>query len=99
MIQNGTIVQTHTIQLKTHLDEDEAEVLSFAIAQLRQTFNSQSVEIIVPVPIEYFEEGVVVTIPKGGEKKKLLDLSAKNADYFTEEIKKKKILQLEGHSD
>ncbi len=46
IIQNGTIVQTHTIQLQTHLDEDDAEVLSFAIAQLRTTFNSQSAEII-----------------------------------------------------
>ena len=99
MIQNGTIVQTHTIQLVTHLEEDDAEVLSFAIAQLRQTFNSQTAEIIVPVNIDYPEPGVVITIPKAGEKKKLLELSAKNVDYFKEEIKKKKTLQLEGRSD
>ncbi|MES1224470.1 MAG: helix-hairpin-helix domain-containing protein, partial [Bacteroidota bacterium] len=99
IIQNGTIVQTHTIQLVAHLDEDDAEVLSFAIAQLRQTFNSQSAEIIVPIEIDYPEPGVVITIPKAGEKKKLLELSAKNVDYFKEEIKKKKTLQLEGKSD
>jgi excinuclease ABC subunit C len=99
MIQNGTIVQTHTIQLVTHLEEDDAEVLSFAIAQLRQTFNSQTAEIIVPVDIDYPEPGVAITIPKAGEKKKLLELSAKNVDYFKEEIKKKKTLQLEGRSD
>ncbi len=99
MIQNGTIVQTHTIQLVPHLEEDEAEVLSFAIGQMRQTFNSTAVEIIVPFEVDYPEPGVVVSIPKGGEKKKLLELSAKNVDYFKEEIRKKKTLQLEGRSD
>ena len=99
MIQNGTIVQTHTIELVTHLEEDEAEVLSFAIAQMRQTFNSVATEIIVPIDIDYPEPGIVLTIPKGGEKKKLLDLSIKNVDYFKAEIKKKKTLQLEGKSD
>src|SRR6195952_5904916 len=66
MIQNGTIVQTHTIELQTHLEEDDAEVLSFAIAQLRQTFNSTSPEIIVPLEIDYPEPGVLITIPKSG---------------------------------
>jgi len=99
MIQNGTIVQTHTIELQTHLEEDDAEVLSFAIGQLRQTFNSSTTEIIVPIEIDYPEPGVLITIPKGGEKKKLLELSAKNVDYFKEEIRKRKTLQLEGRSD
>jgi len=99
MIQNGTIVQTHTIQLQTHLEEDDKEVLAFAVAQLRQTFNSIAAEIIVPVEIEYPEPNTVLTIPKAGEKKKLLELSAKNVDYFREEIRKKKTLQLEGKSD
>jgi len=99
MIQNGTIVQTHTIELQTHLEEDDAEVLSFAIGQLRQTFNSSATEIIVPIEIDYPEPGVLITIPKGGEKKKLLDLSAKNVDYFKEDIRKRKTLQLEGRSD
>jgi excinuclease ABC subunit C len=99
MVQNGTIVQTHTIQLQTHLEEDETEVLAFAIAQLRQSFNSLALEIIVPFEIEYPEPGIVITIPKGGDKKKLLDLSLKNVNYFQEDIRKKKMLQLEGKSD
>lgn len=99
MVQNGTIVQTHTIQLKTHLEEDEKEVLAFAISQIRQTFKSLSIEIIVPFELEYPEEGVILTIPKAGDKKKLLELSEKNVNYFKEEIKKKKILRLEGKSD
>ncbi len=99
MVQNGTIVQTHTIQLQTHLEEDEQEVLAFAIAQLRQTFNSVAAEIIVPFEMEYPEEGIMITVPKGGDKKKLLELSEKNVNYFKEDIRKKKILQLEGKSD
>ena len=99
MVQHGTIVQTHTIQLQTHLEEDEAEVLSFAVAQLRQTFNSNAAEIIVPFAIDYPEPGVVLTIPRAGDKKKLLELSDKNVNYFREELKKKRTLQLEGKSD
>ncbi len=98
-VQNGTIVQTHTSQLETHLDERDEEVLAFAIAQIRTTFNSVSTEIILPFAIDYPEEGIIFTIPKGGDKKKLLELSEKNVNYFREELKKKKILQLEGKND
>jgi excinuclease ABC subunit C len=99
MVQNGTIVQTHTSRLQTHLDEPDEDVLSFAVAQLRSTFNSMSGEIIVPFPINYPEEGIMITVPKSGDKKKLLDLSEKNVNYFKEEVRKKKILQLEGRED
>jgi excinuclease ABC subunit C len=98
-VQNGTIVHTHTSQLETHLDETDEEILSFAVAQLRSTFNSNSTEIVIPFPIEYPEEGIIITVPKGGDKKKLLDLSEKNVNYFLDELKKKKILQLEGKDD
>lgn len=96
MVHNGSIIQTHTIQLETHLEEKQEEVLSFAIAQIRTTFSSTSSEILVPFEIDYPEEGVVVTIPKAGDKKKLLELSEKNVNYFKDEIHQKKILHLEG---
>lgn len=99
MVQNGTIVQTHTIELQSKLDESEQDVLTFAIANLRETFNSLANEIVVPFEIENVFENIIITVPKGGDKKKLLLLSQKNADYFLAEIKKKKVLQLEGKSD
>ncbi|MBS1640225.1 MAG: excinuclease ABC subunit C [Bacteroidetes bacterium] len=99
MVQNGTIVQTHTVPLQTHLEETEQEVLSYAISNLRETFNSLSNEIIVPFEIEYAEKNIIITIPKSGDKKKLLDLSIKNVNYFKAEIKKKKILHLEEKTD
>ncbi|MEO5997907.1 MAG: excinuclease ABC subunit UvrC [Chitinophagaceae bacterium] len=99
VIQNGAIIQTHTTQLETHLEETKEEVLAFAIAQLRSLFNNVSTEIIVPFEVEYPDEGIILTVPKGGEKKKLLDLSEKNVNYFKEEIRRKKTLQLEGTTD
>lgn len=99
MVQNGTIVQTHTVPLETKLEETEEEVLGFAVANLRSSFNSLANEIIVPFFIEYPDETISITIPKAGDKKKLLDLSIKNVTYFREELKKKKILHLEGKSD
>jgi excinuclease ABC subunit C len=96
MVENGTIVQTHTTEVETHLEESDEEVLAFTVAQLRETFNSQAKEIVLPFLVEYPEEGIVLTIPKGGDKKKLLDLSEKNVGYFREELRRKKTLQLEG---
>src|SRR6476661_6143889 len=78
MVQNGTIVQTHTIELQPKLDETDEEVLSFAVLNLRETFNSLANEIIVPFLIEYPQDSTIITVPKGGEKKKLLELSQKN---------------------
>ena len=94
-VNNGSIVQTKTIVLKKKLDEPANEVLSFAIAQLRETFNSEAREIIIPFTIDYPEPELVITIPKAGDKKKLLELSEKNVNYFKEELKRKKILYLE----
>jgi excinuclease ABC subunit C len=99
MVQNGTIVQTHTVQLKTPLEETDEEVMAFAISNLRQIFSSTAKEIIVPLELEYHEEGVTISIPRGGDKKKLLDLSIKNVEYYQEELHRKKILQLEGTTD
>jgi excinuclease ABC subunit C len=99
MVNNGTIVLTKTITLEKKLDESEEEVMLFAIAQLRSTFNSDANEIIVPFDISYPETNVITTVPKGGDKKKLLELSEKNVNFFTEELKRKKMLQLEGKSD
>jgi excinuclease ABC subunit C len=99
MVQNGTIVQTHTVKIETKLEESEEEVLPLAIIRLRENFNSTASEIIVPFEIDFQLHDVVVTVPRGGDKKKLIDLSIKNVNHFTEELRKKKILQLEGKSD
>lgn len=94
-INAGTIVQTKTIMLEKQLEETAAEVLAFAIARLRASFSSPGKEIIVPIPIDFPEQDIILTIPKAGDKKKLLDLSEKNVNHFREEIRKRKMLNLE----
>ena len=94
-VTNGSIILTKTIILTKKLYETAAEVLSFAVAQLRDTFNSDAKEIIVPEAIDFPDDNISITIPKAGDKKKLLDLSEKNVNYFKEELKKKKMLHLE----
>jgi excinuclease ABC subunit C len=99
MVQNGIIIQTHTIVLEPKLDETDAEILSLAIADIRKKFNSEASEIIIPFEVERENETLIYTIPKAGDKKKLLDLSVKNVNYFMEEMKRKKILRLEGKTE
>jgi excinuclease ABC subunit C len=94
-VSNGSIIQTKTITLEKKLEETAAEVLAFAVAQLRQVFESDAKEIIVPFEIEYIEQNTTITIPKAGDKKKLLDLSLKNVNYFKAELYTKKMLHLE----
>ena len=94
MVNNGAIIQTKTIKVETHLDETLEEILAGTIAQLRSLFNSEAKEIVVPFEIEYDEPAVTLTVPKGGDKKKLLELSQKNVQYFIDSIKSKERLQL-----
>ncbi|MGN6193709.1 MAG: excinuclease ABC subunit UvrC [Ginsengibacter sp.] len=99
MVQNGSIIQTHTISLEPKLDETDAEILSLVITELRKRFNSEANEIIVPFEVEEESEQLIYTIPKTGDKKKLLDLSEKNVNFFMEEMKRKKLLRLEGKTE
>lgn len=98
-VNNGSIIQTKTITLHKKLDETAQEVLAFAVAQLRRIFESEAKEIIVPFNFEYIEEGVAITVPRAGDKKKLLDLSSKNVDYFKAELNAKKLLKLEDKTE
>jgi excinuclease ABC subunit C len=98
-ILNGTVADTKTVTLEKQLEESDEEVLTYAIAYLRDVFKSITTEIVVPLPLVYPEGSITVTVPKGGDKKKLLELSEKNVNYFKEELYRKKILHLEGKSD
>lgn len=94
-VNEGSIFQTKTIILHKKLEETAPEVLSFAIAQLRETFSSEAREIVVPFPIEYHENEVQITVPRAGDKKRLLDLSQKNVNFFKAELKARKMLNLQ----
>lgn len=95
MVRSGSIIQTHTIGVESHLDESPEEVLAFAAASLRSTFNSDAREIVVPVPLDFPQEEIIVTVPRGGDRKQLLELAEKNARYFIEELEEKERLKLQ----
>jgi excinuclease ABC subunit C len=100
MVRNGTIVDTQTISLKKKLDEEKMEVLQLAVKHFRDLFNSAAREIVLPLHIEYPDLQVKCIVPKGGDKKKLLDLSAHNVNYYREELRRRKRLHLDnGNSD
>lgn len=98
MVQNGTVVQTHNLSLQPKLDETDEEILFLAIIELRNKFNSAAPEVVVPLPLDCEGAAFICTQPRGGEKKKLLDLSEKNVNYFLGDLKRKKMLHLEGQS-
>lgn len=77
---DGAIIQSHTLELKTRLEESDTELLEIGITELRQRFESEAKEIIVPIELEY--PPLIATVPQRGDKKHLLDLSQKNARYY-----------------
>jgi excinuclease ABC subunit C len=91
-IINGAIVQAHTIEMKKKLDETDSELLTLAVADLRQRFESDSKELILPFNLDFKFPAIIVTIPKIGDKKQLLDLSERNAKYY--KLEKRKQMEL-----
>jgi excinuclease ABC subunit C len=78
-IVNGAIVQSHNIEVVKKIAEVKEEILSFVIFDLRARFNSDAREVIVQVLPDVLQPGVYYTIPKQGDKRKLLELSERNA--------------------
>lgn len=95
----GSIVRSHTLELKKKLDETDKELLEISIFEIRQRFNSLSDEIYVPFNID-LGGTVKVTIPKLGDKKHILELSIRNAKYYRlEQLKQVKIVDPHRHAN
>ena len=96
-ISNGSIIQSHTTEIKKKLEESDKELLELFIIEIRQRFNSQSPEIYVPFEVDLGED-IKVTIPKLGDKKRIVELSERNAKYYRQEqFKQIKIVDPERH--
>ena len=89
-INSGAIIQAHTLELKKQLNEEEKNLLLLAIVELRQRFNSTSKTIYCSHYLENVWEDLNITLPKIGDKKKLIDLSLRNAKYMQLEHQKRK---------
>jgi|TARA_B110000908_G_scaffold44480_1_gene54153 excinuclease ABC subunit C len=83
-IANGAIIQSHTTEIKKKLDESDKKILELAIVEIRQRFNSISKEVYVPFEID-LGNTVKVTVPKLGDKKRIIELSERNAKYYRQE--------------
>ena len=81
-VSNGTINQSFTIEYKKKLNETDEELLQLGIIELRERFKSDSKEIIVQKEVDVELDGVKFTVPKLGDKKKLLDLSIMNCKEY-----------------
>jgi len=83
-IANGSIIQSHTTEVKKKLDETDKRILELAAVEIRQRFNSTSKEVYVPFKID-LGTTIKITVPKVGDKKKIIELSERNAKYYRQE--------------
>ena len=90
-VVEGAVIQALTIELKIRADEEKEAILGFAITEIRQRLLSDSPEIILPFKPDILIDRVKYTIPKAGEKQKLLELAERNAIYYKLEQKKKRM--------
>lgn len=90
-IVNGAIIHTNTQEITMNLDDDAESLLTYSIPVLRDRYNSVSPEILLEAPIELPGVDATVVVPKIGDKRKLLDLSVKNAKYMLLQKKKQRI--------
>ncbi|MFZ1703431.1 MAG: helix-hairpin-helix domain-containing protein, partial [Saprospiraceae bacterium] len=81
-IVNGALINTDTMEMDMNLNTDMSDLLRFSIPVLREKFSSTSPEIVVDHQVTLNLEGIVVTKPQRGEKKKLIDLAKNNLDYY-----------------
>ena len=87
-VVNGAIVQVHTFEMQKHIEEDKESTLLSVIQEARERYLSTSHEIIVPFDLDFELDNITFTIPQRGDKKKLLELSQRNAlTYKHEKLK------------
>lgn len=98
-LSHGAIIRSHTLELKKKLNETDEELLQLGIIEIRQRFKSHSRELYLPFPVTV-DRNLKVTIPKLGDKKRILELSERNAKYFRmERFKQLKVTDPDRHTN
>ena len=98
-ISHGSIIRSHTMEIKKKLDETDEELLELAIIELRDRFQLLSKEIIVPFLVD-LGENIKITVPQLGDKKQILDLSIRNAKFYRiEQLKQLQIVDPDRHAN
>ena len=99
-IKNGSIIQSYTTEIKKMLDETDEEILEEALIEIRNKFNSTSTEIFLPFHLNIEIPHVKMIVPKLGDKKRIIELSEKNAmEYRVEKLKQVQIVDPERHTN
>ena len=99
-IKNGSIIQSYTTEIKKMLDETDEEILEEALIEIRNKFNSTSTEIFLPFHLNIEIPHVKLIVPKLGDKKRIVELSEKNAmEYRVEKLKQVQIVDPERHTN
>ena len=100
VVSNGAIVQGITVEIQKKLDESEAEIVGFALPELRERFNSQSKEILLAEDLGLELEDLRFFVPQRGDKRALIELSERNAKFYRlEKLKQEKIKHPEKHTE
>ena len=90
-VVQGAVIQAFTIEIKTRVDEETESLLGFAVNEIRQRLGSDSPEIILSLKPDIQLDNLRYTVPKQGDKLKLLELAERNALYYKLEQRKKRI--------
>ena len=99
-IRNGNIVQSFTTEIKKMLEETDEEILEEALIEIRQKFGSESKEILLPFHLNIEIPNIKLIVPKVGDKKRIVELSEKNAkEYRLEKLKQVQIVDPERHTN
>lgn len=99
-IQNGNIIQSYTTEIKKIIEETDEEILEEALIEIRRKFDSDSREILLPFHLNFEIPGVKLIVPKVGDKKRIVELSEKNAkEYRLEKLKQVQIVDPERHTN
>lgn len=99
-INNGSIIQGHTMEVKKKLDETPDEIIPLVLVEMRERYGEEAREIITDVDIADVFKELLITNPQRGEKKTLLELSQRNAKfYMLEKHKQEKLVNPERHTE
>lgn len=98
-VNNGAIIQSHTLELKKKLEESNEELLEEAIVEILERLGRHSKEIFLSIPLELEIPDIKISVPQIGDKKRLVELSERNAKYYRlEQLKQIKIVDPDRHT-
>ncbi|MCJ8155604.1 excinuclease ABC subunit UvrC [Chryseobacterium sp. SSA4.19] len=99
-IRNGNIIQSFTTEIKKILEESDEDIMEEALIEIRQKFDSDSKEVLLPFHLSIEIPNVKLIVPKVGDKKRIVELSEKNAkEYRLEKLKQVQIIDPERHTN